>query len=356
MNRAALDRIVRAVLYEGYALYPYRPSAAKNRHRFAFGGLFPKEFAGRNGEAWSMQAEVLARGSAPVLEASVRFLHLVERGGWQQAVEREFALRSLRVGELAPHRSPFSFAPQEGQAAVAGALEISAAKPAADLFRLTLRVRNEGTCDPAASRDVALLHALVSTHLVLGIDGGEFVSLIDPPEDARAAAEACCNRGVFPVLVGSDTMLCSPIILYDNPLVAPESPGDLFDATEIDEILSLRILTMTESEKREARAADPRTRELVDRTEKLGGAQLMQLHGAVRGALKPGARVRIRPRPGGDVLDLALSGKDATVASIEQDYDGRLYVCVTVDDDPGRDFGPFGHRFFFRPEEVDPLP
>ena len=74
--------------------------------------------------------------------------------------------------------------------------------------------------------------------------------------------------------------------------------------------------------------------------------------------LKPGDRVRLRPRAGGDILDLALAGKVATIESIEQDYEDKVYVAVTVDDDPGRDLGLLrqpGHRFFFTTEEVEPL-
>jgi hydrogenase maturation protease len=71
-----------------------------------------------------------------------------------------------------------------------------------------------------------------------------------------------------------------------------------------------------------------------------------------------GERVRLRPRAGGDVFDLALDGKIATIESIEQDYEGQLHVCVVVDEDPGRDIGLMrqpGHRFFFAPTEVEPL-
>jgi hydrogenase maturation protease len=155
-------------------------------------------------------------------------------------------------------------------------------------------------------------------------------------------------------------MLVSPIILYDYPAVAPESPGDLFDGAEIDEILSLRILTMTDAEKREARETDPRARALLDRTEALSAADLMRMHGAVREpsweqALRPGAHVRIRPRRGGDVFDLVLEGKAATVEAVERDDQGRLLLAVTIDDDPGRDLGVFGHRFFFHADEVEPL-
>ena len=113
---------------------------------------------------------------------------------------------------------------------------------------------------------------------------------MDPPEHWREAAAGCRNVGTWPVLVGEeeqkDTMLSAPIILYDYPRVAPESPGDLFDCTEIDEILTLRILTLTEDEKREMSAVDGRARALLERTEALAREQLLGLHGAVRG-LRP---------------------------------------------------------------------
>jgi hypothetical protein len=74
--------------------------------------------------------------------------------------------------------------------------------------------------------------------------------------------------------------------------------------------------------------------------------------------VRAGARVRLRPAGRADILDLALAGRAATGESIEQDFEGRLYLAVTVDDDPGKDLGALrqpGHRFFFRPDEVEPL-
>jgi hypothetical protein len=177
-------------------------------------------------------------------------------------------------------------------------------------------------------------------------------------------------------------MLSSPIILYDYPRVAPESPGDFFDATEIDEMLALRIMTMTDKEKREMSAADARARALLQRTESLSGDDLLRLHGTVRG-LRPvtvdeksdrrrlecvhlgaveltrGDRVRLRPRGRADVFDLVLAGMTATIQAIEQDFEDRVHLAVTVDDDPGQDFGTAGlpgHRFFFGLDEVEPLP
>ena len=137
------------------------------------------------------------------------------------------------------------------------------------------------------SREEALVQSLVSAHTILELHDGEFVSLVDPPEEYRNFAQACQNIGTWPVLVGEagqrDTMLSSPIILYDYPQIAPESPGDLFDGAEIDEILSLRIMTMTDEEKAEMRQSDERARRILERTESLPDEQLMKLHGALRG-------------------------------------------------------------------------
>jgi hypothetical protein len=227
-------------------------------------------------------------------------------------------------------------------------------------------------------RSQAQLYALASTHTILGTDGA-FVSLLDPPAALAEAAAACANQGTWPVLVGApgacDTLLSSPIILYDYPQVAPESPGDLYDATEIDEILSLRILAMADSEKREMAAVDARARALLERTEALTPDQWQAMHGTLRNPaaldgprlacvrdgdleLKVGARVRLHPKGGADIMDLVLAGKTAVIEAIERDFEDRLHVAVAVDDDPGREFGLArmpGHRFFFAPEEIEVL-
>jgi hydrogenase maturation protease len=174
------------------------------------------------------------------------------------------------------------------QQPVEGTVDVDADRIGADLSRLTVRISNTTALDPDArpSRDEALMRSLVSTHAILTATGGRFISMTDPPDPLRQAAADCRNTGAWPVLVGepgqADTLLASPIILYDYPQIAPESPGDLFDATEIDEILSLRILTLTDDEKRQAADADPRVASLLARTESLARDQLMNLHGAVR--------------------------------------------------------------------------
>jgi hypothetical protein len=198
------------------------------------------------------------------------------------------------------------------------------------------------------------------------------------------------------VLVGKegdrDAMLSSPIILYDYPQIAPESPGTLFDGTEIDEILTLRIMTLTDEEKEQMRQGDARAREILERTEALSPEQFMKLHGTIRSlrpvsegtgtssagkdypgedyppptsirvaarVVKAGDRVRLHPKARADVFDMLLEGKTARVQSIEQDFENRTYLVVTVDDDPGREQWDErvlpGHRFFFFPEEVELL-
>jgi hydrogenase maturation protease len=171
---------------------------------------------------------------------------------------------------------------------IEGAVERRAEREADGLFRVTVRVVNHspGRDSPRPGRDAALLRSLVSVHTLLGVRGGEFVSLFDPPEVWREAAARCQNVGTWPVLVGAeesnDTMLSSPIILYDYPQVAPESPGDFFDGTEMDEMLTLRILTMTDDEKRAMAAVDGRTADLLARTESAARDSLRSLHGTIR--------------------------------------------------------------------------
>jgi hypothetical protein len=224
------------------------------------------------------------------------------------------------------------------------------------------------------------------------VEDGAFASLLDPPAELQESARACRNVKTWPVLVGEDgdrrTMLSSPIILYGYPQVAPESPGDLFDGTEIDQLLCLNILSLTEEEKEEMRASDPRAREILERSESLTPQDFMNLHGAIREfrmlgneearnplfegleqpapqsvavdgiEIRKGSRVRLHPRPGGDIMDIALAGKIAIIEAIEQDYEQRVYLAVTIEDDPGRalgETGQIGHRFFFSPEEVEPV-
>ncbi len=328
MNASLVDQIADAVLYEGYLLYPYRPSV-KNRQRWTFGGLYPRPYSeARNGtDPWMSQTECLIESEEGArLNVRVRFLHLqvrrVERAGqmpadgtdseWQEAVEREVDTGEHDLAALVgrPRTRSFAFPSRHEeersldlhqdhagtvvreQASIAGSVELSAARVAEGLFKVTIRVRNDTPWDESQpqDRDAALLRALVSTHSILTTRGGAFLSAIDPPDPWREIAAGCRQIGAWPVLVGEpgdrDTMLSAPIILYDYPRIAPESPGDLFDSTEIDEILTLRIMTLTDDEKRAMADTDERARALLERTESMAREQLMGLHGTIRG-LRP---------------------------------------------------------------------
>ncbi len=301
MTRTSVDRIAGALLYEGYMLYPYRRSAVKNRQRFNFGVVYPEShsLAEEGRDPCEMRTECLLRGNAnATVDVTVRFLHLFARGPerpgepeWHEAVERDLPLRSTIGGLLAaPCSLPFALGPgaQPGrQLALEGRVDLSAEPVAADLIRLRVTIANRTPLGPEATgRDEVMLRSLVSAHTILRTAGGEFLSLIDPPPAVAAAAAACRNVGSWPVLAGDDgvrdTMLSSPIIVYDFPTIAPESPGDFFDGTEMDEMLSLRILTLTDEEKREMGASDERARLLLERTESFGQEQLLQMHGVLR--------------------------------------------------------------------------
>ena len=344
MNDALVDGIVKAVLYEGYMLYPYRPSAVKNRQRFNFGVVYPRAYSEAQGgtDACTMQTQCLVSGDVQTqCLVSVRFLRMVDRSvgkvaasaepasaipdgiekvellevngtlykPWQEAVEEQIVVTEFNLPALAakPMQWPFRLSAKKDRqtildengfvaasierqtACVAGTIEFTAQILEKGLFKLTVRITNDSRMDGAEpiGREQALTQSLVSAHTILEARNGEFLSLIDPPENCREYAQACQNVGTWPVLVGEegqhDTLLSSPIILYDYPRIAPESPGDLFDGAEIDEILMLRIMTLTEEEKREMRQSDDRARRILERTESLPEEQFMKLHGALRG-------------------------------------------------------------------------
>jgi hypothetical protein len=443
-----------AVLYEGYLLYPYRMSSEKNRVRWQFGVLAPRDWIESRGpvkesvagsaDTWRQRTECLveARTSAR-LRVRLRFLQLQHRSVRRRGADGEF----VEVGELEVdgqrHLTFDEAVPQEFDVAVQlddpdhtelitvpGGEEVEPLGPAADgqvvrtrwplsarlrlsisdaaapfpLRRLRVDVENAVTDEPTdVPRAGVLRRCLIATHCLLSLRDGVFVSLLDPPAWADAAAKECTNLHTFPVLAGAnggrDVVLSSPIIMYDHPGVAPESPGDLHDACEIDEILTLRTLTLTDEEKREARATDPRAKAIVDRADVMPKEVFARLHGAVR-SLRPvaedvdapatqpdpgprwwdpgaddslapgsdavvvngvrvarGARVRLHPRSSGtDAHDMFLQGRTARVEAVLLDVDDDRHVAVVLDDDPGADLHQwYGRYHYFAPEELTPL-
>jgi hypothetical protein len=461
LNTDHLDharRVADAILYEGYLLYPYHKAAQKNQIRFQFGVLMPPGYAAVDAcEPSSSQTECLleCRDDAEV-RVLVRFLQLQRRTvqgvspedgelhelgtlyvdgteytSWDEAAEREQRSTATIASLLAEDRNmEFHIGPGEvaeelldsrGRlagclvrqwAALDGVIRLHAERVAGPYQALKLRVQVENRTTPLApmgNRPDGLRHALIAAHSLIGLPGGTFLSMTDPPQWAAAEVAACQNVGTWPVLAGpddcQDLMLSSPVILYDHPEIAAESAGDLFDATEIDEILTLRTLTLTEAEKRQARATDSRAAELMDRLDDMPPEILERMHGAIRylrsapagasdetvwpapqvtdrpsvpwwdpgsdASVSPetdhvmvsGVRVargsRVLMQPGSrraDAQDLFLTGREAIVEAVLHDVDGQVHLAVTPADDPDADLQRNHGRFlYFAPDEVKPL-
>ena len=446
-----------AVLYEGYLLYPYRATSQKNQARWQFGVLGPPGAAEAGvGEESTMSVECLlsrATGTAhldhlprPTVRVYLRFLQLQHRGlecldaadpnryvptsellldddlllSWEEAVDHELSWPAWTFDELADGVRQTVTVPAAEQVepliasdgrtvgrVVRRRWPLSAVLTAEttevdDYLRLSVKVENTAPPAPQTKED-AVRGSLLGAHLLLEASGTGFVSLLEPPNAAAASAAAACRQHrCWPVMAGSpgtDTVvLASPIILYDHPEVAPESAGALFDSTEIDEILTLRVMTMTEAEKAEARATDPRAREIIDRCDEMTPEMLQQLHGILReprsasgattdhawldtgGAawwdpaadesVRPdvdavvikgvsvhkGSRVRLHPSRRADAQDLFLAGRDARVTAVLSDVDGEVHVAVVLLDDPAADLHEwYGRYLYFAPDELEPL-
>jgi hypothetical protein len=340
-----------AILYEGYLLYPYRQSSRKNQARFQFGVLMPPAYRSVDeSEPSASQTECLVECPDDArVEIAVRFLHVQQRTvqavppgpaehagelrdvpslrvdgtdftAWTEAAEREERAGLAVAGLTGPGAEiPFHIGSGESAedltdsrgvlagrlvhrwAALDGVIRVQAERVAGPYQALRLRIRVENHTSPdeeLASRDDGLRHALIAAHSLIGVAGGSFISMTDHPEWAAAEIAACANIATWPVLAGPaecrDLMLSSPVILYDHPEIAPESAGDLFDATEIDEILTLRTMALTDEEKQEARATDPRAADLIDRLDGLPPEMLEKMHGAIR-YLEPTAGPVCRP-------------------------------------------------------------
>jgi hypothetical protein len=431
MSTAPMDvarEVADAVLYEGYLLYPYRASARKNQNRWQWGVLVPPSYAAAgHGEHDRSRTQCLLEPEAdPVLHLRLRFLQLQHRSGgggpvpeFDEAVECEIDA-VVRISELAdgerviPVEVPGGTEIEDGVTRerwpLSGEMRVSAQRLEGPygVLQLTVDVVNTATwSDADPDRQLALRHSLIAAHTVIAVTDGEFISLLDPPEWAKPATQVCHNEHTWPVMVGEagrrDVVLSSPIILYDYPAIAPESPGELFDGLEIDEILTLRTMTLTDEEKAEARATDEKTRKLLDRIDSMPAEMLEKLHGAIRylgetpskkpgepdpietittpGApwWDPGADASVDPetdsvvisgvkvakgsrvilQPGvrrSDAQDMFLAGRTAVVAAVLLDVDGDTHVAITLDDDPGADINIAHGRFrYFSPDELKPL-
>ncbi|MGV0049722.1 hypothetical protein ACRU43_10870 [Mycobacterium colombiense] len=425
-----------AVLYEGYLLYPYRGTSSKNQSRWQFGVLGPPGAAEAGlGEDDTLSAEFLV-DDAGALTLVVRFLQLQRRRAeratgdgdfvavdelrtpagswltWDEAVECEISFGPLAFGDQ-PWSLPVT---AEGgtdietvdggrlvreRHEIRGELTVTS-EPDGDLRRVSVRVANTGAAVHADDdKNSVIARSMIGTHLIAEVVGGRFISLLEPPQAATDAVSRCARHRCFPVLAGpqgtDDMLLISPIILYDHPEVAEQSDTALYDCTEIDEILTLRVMTMTDDEKAQARATDPRAARIIDECDAMSPEAMARLHGVLRdphglnvsaglvpeipdgvdwwdpladNAVRPeidavlvngvriarGSKVRLRPRRNADAQDIFVAGKTARVTSVHEDVEGNKHVGVVVDEDPAADLHDwYGRYLYFSPDEVEPL-
>jgi len=454
---ATASGVADAVLYEGYVLYPYHATNGKNRGgvRFQWGVLVPPSWREVDSfERSTMRTDlIIDPGTEPQIAIRLRFLQLQNRaledadaeGGftsteklevgdrvwmeWDEAIEHEMDVAVIPLLPLAEasRQIPFEFPASseteivtevEGDpdSAVRGrivrstelisgvaSINVSWADGPGVLVKVSIEVENTTPwADADAGRVDVMRRSLIAVHTLAALEDGAFCSVFDPPEHAVEAVAGCHSVASYAVLVGepgaTDLVLASPIILYDYPAIAPESDGDFHDGCEIDEILALRVLTLTDEEKAEARGTDPRARAIIDRCDNMAEGSWDKLHGIMREvrALDPeparidpndpepvpwldpvidasfdpwtdtvfirdveigkGSRVRLAPSHRADVHDMFLAGMTATVAGIFHDVEGGFHVAVTVDGDPATEIYEFQGRFYyFHPDEIEPL-
>ena len=352
-----LDELVDTLLWEGHALYPYTPGATKNATPTPFGIVYPPVYAAPSPHTHDRVRLQCIADSGATVSATVHFLF----GGAARRIELERPGRSL----------VFGFGDLHGIATLSH-------EEVGGFARVTVLVENTTEVDEGLTRQEALGFSLLSTHVVVRCATGErFMSPIAPPEEAATAVMTCHNVNIFPVLASQadDAILGAAIMLPDHPQIAPESKGSLFDSTEIEEALLLHVLALSDDEREQLTAADPAVRAMIERAVSATPEDIIALHGrtTVRDLTPPedddprgekeividgrrfarGQHVVLRPDAthGQDHL---LVGRSATIERILIDYDDRVHICVTVDDDPGQDImRDIGRYLYFRPAEVE---
>jgi hypothetical protein len=372
----ALDELVDSLLYEGYALYPYTPGATKNATPTPFGIVYPPVYAATLASTFD-HLELRCVLEAPpdaVLSAEVRFL--VAGGERHKAAPRRFEMAGAMVGALGagPAVKEARIESDSGAPLVVG-LHLSARALPDGEYEVLFRVENRTLVRSGLDRAGGLARSLLSTHPIVRVAGGRFVSALERPS---------ASVNTFPVLASAadDAVVGAAIVLPDHPQIAPESRGGLFDSTEIEEALLLHVHALSDAEREEIERQDPAVREMVARAAAATPGEIIALHGRVTlrdpetneppieppGLTDPrsgediaqvdgvtfrrGGKVVIRPGIDADLHARMLEGRVATIERIFTDYDGKTHLGVTIDDDPGqelmRDTGRY--LFFFAPE------
>ena len=346
-----MSELVDTLLYEGYALYPYTPGATKNATPTPFGIVYPPVYAaGLDTTFDHLDLRCVVEGGGEV-EAEVRFL--APSGERHRAEpQRIEGTGDFEIGGLSV-RTRLEVTPLDG-----------------DRRLVSYRVENHTEAEPGLERAAAIERSLISTHPQLHVGGGRFVSQLDAP---------CDSVNTWPVLASpaDDVMLGAAIVLPDHPQIAPESRGNLFDNTEIEEALVLHVQVLSDEERAQIAEQDPAVREMIERASAVTSEELSRLHGRVTlsppqpsGAVRDptlglpevevdgvvfrrGGRVVVRPGLDADLQARMLEGRTVTVERIQRDYDGRVHLGVALDE-PGQEILRETGRFlWFFPPEVE---
>ncbi len=356
----SVEDLVDTLLYEGYALYPYTPGTTKNATPTPFGIVYPPAYARTLDTAYDhLELQCVVEGDGEV-SAEVRFL--APSGERHRAEEQ----RITGTGEF-----------EAGGLSVRTRLEMSDLGD--DRRLVSYRIENHTAAPEGMDRAAAIGRSLISAHPSVRVAGGRFISQLEAP---------CDSVNTWPVLASpqDDVMLGAAIVLPDHPQIAPESRGNLFDNTEIEEALVLHVQVLSDEERAELRHQDPAVREMIDRASAVTPDELMNLHGRVevrdpvtlepprpsadvrdptRGlpeaevdgvVFRRGAKVVVRPGLEADLQARMLEGRTVTLERIYRDYDGKIHLGVSVDQ-PGQEIMRETGRFlWFFPPEVEVLP
>ena len=379
MLDAKVERLLTTLLYEGYALYPYTPGATKNATPTPFGIVYPPVYAAGGPHTFSRaRMQVVLDPASPSAPVGCVVAFLEHSGERHQGVERRIALGPLALDELIARdglRIPYEFD------AVSGRVRMAATPLDGGLVRVAVCVHNTTPVEEGLDRAGALCRSLLSTHLVARAPGSRFASPIAPGAGAAAAVRECDHVNIFPVLASEndDTVLGATIVVPDHPQIAPESHGDLFDATEIEEALLLHVLALSDAERESIAQQDPKVREMLARADAAGPEEIARVRGRVTVSDLPpshrpgpadvagepqivvdgivyrrGAKVVLRPEFGRAPQDNVWADRQATIERIYRDYEDGYHIAVTVDDDPGQELmRDIGRYLYFKPAEVD---
>jgi hypothetical protein len=352
-----MNELVESLLYEGYALYPYTPGATKNATPTPFGIVYPPAYA----------------RTLPSTHDRLELACVVEGAG-DVSAEVHFLLPSGERHVAEPQHLSGAGEFTCGGVSVRTRLTVT---PDGDRRTVAYRVENLTEVPDGLERGEALRFSLISTHPVLTVSGGgRFLSQLDAP---------CDSVNTWPVLASAqdDVMVGAAIVLPDHPRIAPESRGNLFDNTEIEEALVLHVQALSDEERAEIERQDPAVRDMIDRALAVTPDEVLRLHGRVElrdpvtrepprpsadvrdptrglpevevdGSLfRRGGRVVVRPGVDADLQARMLEGRTVTVERIYRDYDGHVHLGVSVDE-PGHEVMRETGRFlWFFPPEVE---